>query len=130
MLRSIIVSDRVLLGMGVSMNYSFYVLTVVVAATASVGHASEADRKTCASVGAIAESVMKRRQDGLSLQSTLDAAKSAASEMAYAAMEDMIIAAYEVPVYTVDTYQERAIGEFRDDRQLECMKILRAAAQP
>ncbi|MGN7878428.1 hypothetical protein [Ensifer sp. 22460] len=112
------------------MKYSFYALAIIVAATANDGHASDADRKTCASVGNIAESVMKRRQEGLSLQSTLEAAKTGASEKTYAVMEDMIIAAYEVPVYTVDSYKERAVGEFRDDRQLQCMKILRAAEQP
>ncbi|ATE84686.1 hypothetical protein phi2LM21_p69 [Sinorhizobium phage phi2LM21] len=111
------------------MRCSFYVLAVVFAATANDGQASDADRKTCASLGRIAESVMKRRQDGLSLQSTLEAAKTAASQKTYAVMEDIILAAYEVPVYTVDSYKERAVGEFRDSQHLECLKILRAAGK-
>lgn len=83
--------------------------------------AAETDEE-CAAVGRIAEAVMKRRQDGLSLQSTLDTIKGKDGEQIGPGFRQMIMDAYAQAPMNVPKNKERAIGEFRDAYQLKCMK--------
>ena len=89
-----------------------------------------ADEVPCAGIGQIAESVMKRRQNGLSLQSTLEAARQVKTGDAGSTLDDMIITAYEVPLYSTSEMKQQAIGIFRDEQQLICIKIIKAAKPP
>lgn len=76
----------------------------------------------CAAVGRIAETVMQRRQDGLSLQSTLDTIKGKDGEQIGPGFRQMIMDAYGQPPMSVQKNKDRMIGEFRDAYQLICMK--------
>lgn len=85
-------------------------------------HAFAESDEECAAVGRIAETVMQRRQDGLSLQSTLDAIKGKDGEQIGAGFRQMIMDAYgQMPMRTQEN-KDRAVGEFRDAYQLLCMK--------
>lgn len=83
--------------------------------------ANDSDEQ-CSGIARIAELVMKRRQDGTSLQSTLDTLDKV-SEGARPALKRMIIAAYEVPVYSATENKDRAIGDFRDNQHVACLKV-------
>jgi hypothetical protein len=100
---------------------SFFFVSIIAFTPALSARADD----PCPSVGRVAESVMKRRQDGQSLQSTLEVIKSTTSKEAGSLMETMIMAAYDVPLYATPKNKDRAIGEFRDDQQLACMKLVR-----
>ena len=76
----------------------------------------------CAAVGRIAEKVMERRQGGKSLQSTMDVVIPKDSDKVGPGFRKMIMDAYEVPYYQMQESKDRAIGEFRDQWQLTCMK--------
>lgn len=75
-----------------------------------------------AAVGRIAETVMQRRQDGLSLQSTLDTIKGKDGEQIGPGFRQMIMDAYGQMPMSVQKNKDRLIGEFRDAYQLLCMK--------
>lgn len=77
---------------------------------------------TCKLVGDLGERIMRLRQNRASLQSTLVDVKATMDPKFHASLEDMIIAAYEVPAYNSDELKKRAIGDFRDQTQLGCMK--------
>lgn len=76
----------------------------------------------CAAVGRIAENVMERRQSGKSLQSTMDVVIPKSNGTVGPGFRKMIMDAYEVPYYQMQESKDRAIGEFRDQWQLTCMK--------
>ncbi|KAA3504577.1 hypothetical protein DXM27_05010 [Rhizobium rhizogenes] len=76
----------------------------------------------CAAVGRIAEKVMERRQGGKSLQSTMDVVIPKGNDTVGPGFRKMIMDAYEVPFFNMQESKDRAIGEFRDQWQLTCMK--------
>lgn len=83
--------------------------------------AAETDEE-CAAVGRIAEQVMTRRQDGNSLQSTLDVVIPKDNREVGPGFRRMVMDAYEAPNFYAQEGKDRAIGEFRDKWQLTCMK--------
>lgn len=91
---------------------------------------ARADDDKCAPIGRIAEAVMQRRQDNLSLQSTLDAIRQTAGESSQPILEELILRAYEQPLFRTADNRARAVGEFRDQEQLACMKLLRVTKPP
>jgi hypothetical protein len=84
-----------------------------------------AEEDLCASLGQIAETIMTLRQKGASLQSSLKTARKIGDEQSYPVFEQMVMDAYDVPFYSTAPMKERAVGEFRDSRQLVCMKVQR-----
>ncbi|OJH54911.1 hypothetical protein ATN81_11675 [Agrobacterium pusense] len=85
-------------------------------------YAAAASDEECAAIGRIAERVMQGRQDGVSLQSTLDVLIPKNKEEIDPGFRKMIMDAYEAPNFHTQEGKERAIGEFRDQYQLKCMK--------
>ncbi|MCZ7484577.1 hypothetical protein [Rhizobium rhizogenes] len=95
-------------------------ICAIVAASGSYV-AAETDEE-CAAVGRIAEKVMERRQGGKSLQSTMDVVIPKDNDKVGPGFRKMIMDAYEVPFFNMQESKDRAIGEFRDQWQLTCMK--------
>jgi hypothetical protein len=113
-------SPLLLLG-GTMRATGFFLFSSVLVAT-SIGSSAFADEDTCKLVGDLGEKIMTLRQNRASLQSTLVDVKATMDPKFHASLEDMIIAAYEVPAYNSDELKKRAIGDFRDQTQLGCMK--------
>jgi len=105
------------------MNKTISTVSLIFAALTGLGTAvlAETDEE-CAAVGRIAEKVMERRQGGKSLQSTMDVVIPKDSDNVGPGFRKMIMDAYEVPYYQMQESKDRAIGEFRDQWQLTCMK--------
>jgi hypothetical protein len=98
---------------------------VAIILTAMTGLSTEVLAETdeeCAAVGRIAEKVMERRQGGKSLQSTMDVVIPKDNDKVGPGFRKMIMDAYEVPFFNMQESKDRAIGEFRDQWQLTCMK--------
>jgi hypothetical protein len=85
-------------------------------------HALAETDEECAAVGRIAETVMQRRQDGLSLQSTLEVVSQPNLRDSRESLRQLAIKAYERPLAYEEDGKKRAVGEFRDAYQLLCMK--------
>ncbi len=71
----------------------------------------------CAQIALMAESMMKARQGGVSLQTVLDIV---AENMPSA--RDLVIAAWDEPRYSTPQIQQRIIGDFRDRAHLDCLR--------
>lgn len=101
-------------------NFSAVLICTIVVSSGSYA-AAETDEE-CAAIGRIAERVMKGRQEGNSLQSTLDVLVPKNSNEIDPGYRKMIMDAYEAPNFYAQEGKDRAIGEFRDKWQLTCMK--------
>ena len=105
------------------MNKTISTVSLIFAALTGLGTAALAETdEECAAVGRIAEKVMERRQGGMSLQSTMDVVIPKGNDKVGPGFRKMIMDAYEVPYYQMQESKDRAIGEFRDQWQLTCMK--------
>lgn len=73
-------------------------------------------------MGRFAEETMKARQNGVPLQKILDLAAQGDSEVMRKALRQLAIEAWSQPRYGSDDMKNRAIGEFRDHLQVQCMQ--------
>ncbi|OLP56798.1 hypothetical protein BJF92_12050 [Rhizobium rhizosphaerae] len=87
---------------------------------------ARAEKDMCEVVGQIAEAIMQRRQNGSSLQSSLELVRKVGPEGTAKVFEALVIAAYERPMFSTDDNKKSAVGEFRDDSQLACIKGTRS----
>ncbi len=105
------------------MNKKISTFAILLTAISGLSTAALAETdEECAAVGRIAENVMERRQSGKSLQSTMDVVIPKSNGTVGPGFRKMIMDAYEVPYYQMQESKDRAIGEFRDQWQLTCMK--------
>lgn len=77
-------------------------------------------RETCSTVGELATTIMESRQSGASMAKLMEAVPEGGSYI-----ETLIISAYDVPRYSTERMQKKAVEEFRDEVYLECVKALR-----
>ena len=83
-------------------------------------------RDLCAEVSEIAETIMERRQEGVSMQKMMDIiAYGTGSKGATNITETLIMKAYEIPRYRVKDNRERAVQEFKNRWYLACVKDIR-----
>jgi hypothetical protein len=73
--------------------------------------------KTCRKATAVARSVMGARQRGATIEVVLDAMGNLPKEFVYEA--------YEIPLYSTDTYKQQAIAQFGNDKFVACAKVFR-----
>lgn len=85
-------------------------------------HAEDDWRAMCNSVASIAETIMKARQDGVSMAKMMEIPEPEGSN---GLGEGLIIAAYESPRYSTEEMQTRSIEEFRDKAYLQCVKAIK-----
>jgi hypothetical protein len=71
----------------------------------------------CATVGDLAESVMRNRQQGISMSRMMEIAKD--SDLVRA----IVIAAYDQPRMSVDRNIQRSIDDFRNEVMLQCYQV-------
>lgn len=81
----------------------------------------------CVSVSEFAKSIMERRQNGESITDIigiLDKARSEHStpETIYNAANNIILKAFDKPLYSSDEYKQKAIIEFSNQTYISCMK--------
>jgi hypothetical protein len=76
------------------------------------------ERKRCDLIGQIAEAVMERRQEGVSMSKMMGVPYKAGDAL----VESLVIAAYDSPRFHTKEMQERSVQEFRDRAYLQCAK--------
>lgn len=75
------------------------------------------DSKTmCKQVSAVAEQIMKARQNGVDMSKLFELTED------NEAAQGMIILAYEQPQYSSDKYQQREVQKFKNGFYLACVK--------
>ena len=87
-----------------------------------VSDVASADDKTCSRAAKVAEHLMMARQRGVSLEDALEALSSYPAS-AHKFVRALVMDAYSVPRFNSPEYQQRAIGEFRDEAHLACLKV-------
>lgn len=75
----------------------------------------------CAEIGKLSETIMEKRQAGVSMAEMMAVAKGEAKELA----QTLVIDAYDQPRYQTPDVQRRTIGDFRDKWYLVCVKGVR-----
>lgn len=98
-------------------------LGVTASVTASVEEneleATEEEKiASCQQIAGLAETVMTHRQQGTAMSDVMNIVKD--TQLG----RSMVIAAYDISRYATDDYQQRAIEEFRDEWNLQCLKAL------
>lgn len=73
----------------------------------------------CKALGRFAHTVMFNRQNGVSLQDSLDAIKKGQDKSGYA--RAVIIAAFEQPLYYTESMKNQAVDEFANHVLLTCL---------
>jgi hypothetical protein len=122
--------------------------TAVLILVTQIANASEDWRLTCSTISSAAETVMKRRQEGVAMVEMMEATKKGMNAFArqqmkdtesaedaqklnkdiedtQKVMEDMVISAYAVPRYGLNEFGQEAIRDFRDAQYLKCVKEVR-----
>ena len=94
---------------------------VLAAGTVGAAESDESTARICAGAAAFAESQMKARHNGVSMQRLMEAADRQGPDGAKA-RRVMIIDAYESPRYTNPEVVQRSIEDFRDKWYLRCIK--------
>lgn len=84
--------------------------------------ASAADDTTCESLAEFAETIMTARQRGLTLSSALELLNDAKFERIRDLLRTIVIQAYEAPLWSTEENKTKAIGEFRNEVHLACLR--------
>lgn len=91
-----------------------------VSATAALAQKADAD-KLCYEIGATAGAFMERRQHGTSMGEVM-ARLAKSNALIPLTVREMVIKAYDEPVYDTEDRQQRAIREFWSGYQFDCYK--------
>jgi hypothetical protein len=101
-------------------------LVLVVLAMAQPLHAQSSETLArCDKRGQLAETVMTQRQNGLAISTLLAIAESSENAVVRDLVVGIVIEAYDRPRFTSDEYQVRAIQDFRNDMELQCLKTFK-----
>jgi hypothetical protein len=77
----------------------------------------------CKIIGELAETIMKKRQEGVDLTTMLNIAGSEGTSEAVANVSrKLVIIAYGHPEYSTEEYKQRAIRKFKTEVMIECYK--------
>lgn len=82
------------------------------------------EQMLCASLTSFAEAVMESRQNGIPISMALTAAPD--DNPAGKFMRKMILDAYMSPRFTVESVQQEAIKDFRDNAETACYMAMEA----
>lgn len=96
-------------------------LVTTVLALAMPGHAAPPGDMPCSAFGNLADTIMRKRQDGATLEAMLTIVRPEDSHAALL-VRDIVLAAYARPRYRTEDYKARAVLDFRNDVQLECIR--------
>lgn len=78
---------------------------------------------SCTILGDLAETIMKRRQEGVDLTTMINIAESEGTLPEIASVsKKLVIAAYDYPEYSSDEYKLRTIRKFKTKVMVECYK--------
>lgn len=88
---------------------------------------NKVDDSICDSMIKMAEGIMRNRQNGVSIASSLEVVNSIkdgtpANEAVSALTKQMVIQAYEMPSFSTESYKDDAIREFGAKQYLACMR--------
>lgn len=88
---------------------------------------NKVDDSICDSMIKVAEGIMRNRQNGVSIASSLEVVNSIkdgtpANEAVSALTKQMVIQAYEIPSFSTESYKDDAIREFGAKQYLACMR--------
>lgn len=72
----------------------------------------------CATIGELADSIMKARQIGVPMSKAMTVAKDTDW------LQEMVIKAYEQPAYQSDGMQKKAVSDFVNDYLVVCYKAV------
>lgn len=75
----------------------------------------------CSAASELAETIMRNRQDGVSMAKMMSVEMGELKEAA----EILIISAYEKPRFSTEKNKNDAVADFRDSVYLECIKAYR-----
>ena len=94
-------------------------LAIALTFTAASAFATEevSTHELCKDIGTLAETIMKHRQVGTSVIRMMEIADT--DGLAQVIIKE----AYEMPRYSSEEYQRRAISDFRDDYYITCLKV-------
>jgi hypothetical protein len=90
------------------------------------------DTFPCERIGELAEATMKQRQRGGSLQDTLhalDSLKPSLSDQNYESLGSILRGAYDEPLQTDNDLKDKAIAEYRNHKQSECVNAPNSAGR-
>ena len=73
----------------------------------------------CPIIGELAETVMRNRQNGVSLSEMMGVANNADGVL-QPVIREMVLEAYDGPRYSVPDNQDEAVQDFRNDIELVC----------
>jgi hypothetical protein len=77
------------------------------------------DTGSCENTADTAKSIMEARQVGMSMGKILNMSENKV-------IHEMVFQAYEVPRFQTDEFQQRAISNFREKWEFDCLKSERA----
>lgn len=85
------------------------------------------DDSICDSTIKVAESIMRNRQNGISIAKSLEVVSSVrdgtpANEAVSALTKQIVIQAYEMPFFSTESYKDDAVREFGAKQYLACMR--------
>lgn len=88
-----------------------------------------AQAEVCSDLGALAEIIMKVRQDGVALSTLMPAITSSIedtddNQIVIKIAKTAVLAAYEIPRYSSSDIRNDTIADFRNKMELECYKML------
>ena len=92
------------------------VASVCLCLLALVGHA-ETSQERCIAVGELGASVMQARQGGVPLREALRVTDG------NSAIQQIVLVAYQVPVYSSDIMKRQAIREFEEEVTMACLRV-------
>lgn len=101
------------------MKYGAMALLVMALPGYAIAEEAKGWRELCSETGDLARKIMTARQGGFSMDSMF--ALVGDSEMG----QDIVISAYETPRYSTAKMQDRAVSEFANQTQLQCIKSIR-----
>lgn len=91
---------------------------VVALSSSSIAHA-DMSVEICTSVGVLAENIMGARQNGIPMSLVMKKMTETSPEIKDF-LRDMIVDAYDVPMFNTNKYKELAKVQFRDANELAC----------
>jgi len=92
------------------------VASVCLCLWALAGHA-ETSQERCIAVGELGASVMQARQGGVPLREALRATDG------NSAVQQIVMVAYQVPVYGTENMKRQAIREFEEEVLMACLRV-------
>lgn len=99
------------------------ILAVLLAGSAAAQDEADAG-EFCDSLHSLSTSLMRARQNGVSMATMMQSIRGRASEEFLRAL---VIEAYEVPRYSSDEYRGRAVEDFANDQYLTCVRTMGAS---